>query len=117
MSKYKTTRAREYGKRILESFDRLKKAADVGNCIQVLVDSISIFSKQRLEQLQQQEIQDDNQTSSRLMPGSSLKLPLKHLNGHKTLGNPCIAGKLTVFNHSGQSLTLKHLGFLWKHVT
>ena len=30
------------------------------------------------------------------MPGSSLKLPLKHLNGHKTLGNPCIAGKLTV---------------------
>ena len=30
------------------------------------------------------------------MPGSGLKLPLKHLNGHKTLGNPYFAGKLTV---------------------
>jgi hypothetical protein len=41
------------------------------------------------------------------MPGSSLKLPLKYLNGHKTLGNPYFGVKLTVLNHSGQSLTLK----------
>ena len=53
--------------------------------------------------------------SGRLMPGSGLKLPLKHLNGHKTFGNPYFAGKLTVLNHSGQSLTLQHLRFPWQH--
>jgi hypothetical protein len=52
-----------------------------------------------------------NNDSSGLIPVSSLKLPLKHLNGHKTLGNPYFVEKLTVLNHSGQNLALKHFGF------